>query len=275
MVELQDTSSAHPAMRASVYPNGEFEVRGVREGTYFLRVVSMRGEMITNQVVSIAGYRNFVSVRLPERTSPERPVQGLISVARLQHEPAKQALKEFKKAAEAAKDGENEKAVGHLQKAIEIDPEYIEAYNNLGTRYVIAGQLEKAVAAFRKGLALDPSAAMIESNLAIALINLKEFAGAEEAARRSVDLNGTDVKGRYVLGIALYAQGKYTPEAVEQLRRAEERFPNAGLALAAILATTGKIDQARHKLEAYLEAGHTDKREQARQMLVTLKKQTH
>jgi Flp pilus assembly protein TadD len=55
-------------------------------------------------------------------------------------------------------------AIYRWEKAVEIDPQYAAAFNDLGIAYEHEGQLEKARKAYEKALALDPNNAQIRQN---------------------------------------------------------------------------------------------------------------
>lgn len=55
-------------------------------------------------------------------------------------------------------------AIYRWQRAIEIDPTYAEAYNDLAIGYEHEGELEKARQAYEKALELDPDNQQIRQN---------------------------------------------------------------------------------------------------------------
>ena len=55
-------------------------------------------------------------------------------------------------------------AIFQWERAVEIDPTYPAAYNNLAIAYEHEGELTKARAAYEKALELDPSNALIKQN---------------------------------------------------------------------------------------------------------------
>jgi len=55
-------------------------------------------------------------------------------------------------------------AIYRWEKAVEIDPMYAAAYNDLGIGYEHEGQLEKARKAYEKALAIEPNNAQIRQN---------------------------------------------------------------------------------------------------------------
>jgi Tfp pilus assembly protein PilF len=55
-------------------------------------------------------------------------------------------------------------AIYRWEKAVEIDPTYAAAYNDLAVAYEHEGQLEKARQAYEKALAVEPNNAQIRQN---------------------------------------------------------------------------------------------------------------
>jgi Tfp pilus assembly protein PilF len=55
-------------------------------------------------------------------------------------------------------------AVYRWEKAVQIDPTYAAAFNDLAVAYEHEGQLEKARGAYEKALALEPNNAQIKQN---------------------------------------------------------------------------------------------------------------
>jgi len=55
-------------------------------------------------------------------------------------------------------------AIYRWERAIEIDPSYAEAFNNLAVAYEHEGELDKARQAYEKAVALAPSEASIRQN---------------------------------------------------------------------------------------------------------------
>jgi Flp pilus assembly protein TadD len=55
-------------------------------------------------------------------------------------------------------------AIYRWERAVQIDPNYAEAYNDLGVAYEHEGQLDKARKAYEKALELAPNNAQIRQN---------------------------------------------------------------------------------------------------------------
>ncbi len=55
-------------------------------------------------------------------------------------------------------------AIYRWEKAVELDPMYAAAYNDLGVAYEHEGQLDKARKAYEKALAIEPNNSQIRQN---------------------------------------------------------------------------------------------------------------
>jgi tetratricopeptide (TPR) repeat protein len=256
-VELDGGMGMH--FRAEVDGSGFFRLSRVPAGEYVGRVVGSSGITIYSTTVSVRVAMPPVVFRLPEMR-PESQAWGTVSVARLQHKVPAKAVKEMELAERATKKNDTNSSIDHLRKAIAIDPDYMEAHNNLGIRYIATDQGALALAELQKAIQLEPRSASLEANLAIALICLHRPAEAEKAARMSVDLNGTNPRTRYLLAVALVEQGKITPEVEKNLRAVSGEMPGAHLLLGKVLIGAGQLDAAATELEAYLASGREEER---------------
>ena len=205
IVELCDPAGDKVLDRAVVSPSGEFAFEGVPAGRYELRVSGWRGGILAERSVSASSSGAPVEIRLE---TPARVDLGKVTVAQLQHHVPARAAREFAREGRAFEAGDVQGAIGHLRKALEIDPDYMEAHNNLGARYMALHRFEDAAAEFGRATELDPAAEKAFANLGGALLMLGHDAEAEAAARRAVALDGTSAQGHYVLGRVLAAEGR-------------------------------------------------------------------
>jgi Flp pilus assembly protein TadD len=77
-----------------------------------------------------------------------------------------------------AADDHVDDAMVHLQEAVRLDPEYVEAHVNLGVALQRRGRLDEAVVQYRVALRIAPGAAKARQNLGLALL----LAGRREEA---------------------------------------------------------------------------------------------
>jgi Flp pilus assembly protein TadD len=192
------------------------------------------------------------SVQPPPAAQPYgTPPTKTVSVRELLVPP--KAVKEFQRSQQALRSGDFQSAAGHLEKAVQIAPSFLEAHNNLGASYIGLHEYEKAGAQFQKAIDLDSNLAEPYHNLALALFLLRRFPEAENAARHGLDLDPKRSSVRYILGRILAAEGNRNSEAAEILRNATAEYPEARLPLAQVLLEQGAVDDAAAELRAYLK----------------------
>jgi tetratricopeptide (TPR) repeat protein len=187
----------------------------------------------------------------PKPTPPPHS-DHLVPVSQLRI-PSK-AIKEFERSQKAFHSGDVRTSTQHLQKALQIYPDFIQAHNALGIRFLQLGDYQKALAEHEIALALDPRSAETHQNLSFTLLLLNRYQEAEAEARQALDLDPDVLVSRYVLGRALLGQRRLTPEVIEMLRQSENTFPDASLVLAQIYFTKGQTDQVIAALRRYLRA---------------------
>jgi tetratricopeptide (TPR) repeat protein len=263
-------NAGQPPERIFVRASGDFDAQ-VAPGNYTVTVMS-GGDVIKTELISIRDGLGVLSIRMPEVKTTPRTETGVISVARMKHKVPKDAQKEYKRAQKKFESGDIDGSLAHLKRATELDEEYLEAWNNLGCRYMMKHQFMDALVALRRAAALDKHAPFVHTNMSIAYLSMRDLPAAETAARDALSIDPSDHKGRLILGLSLVSQQKYTDEALKVLRQVEDQFPIAKLALADALARRGSVEQAKAVLQSYLTNSPDSKsRPEAEAMLSALK----
>jgi len=239
---------------ASVQPDGSFEFPAVTPGAYELRITGPGGAIVHQQAVIINGPQQNLSIDLSRGPSSDPHGGGTISIRQLQHKVPPEAQKEFKKGTAASKKSDHQGAVDHFQKAVSIDPEFADGYNNLGSAYAALGQIEQAASQFQKAIDLVPDHSLAVANLSVALCKMRHFHEAEKVARRALKLDPALLKIRYILAVSLIAEHGDSSEALDNLARAAAEVPKARLVAADVLAQTGRPADAAEQLEEYLRS---------------------
>jgi tetratricopeptide (TPR) repeat protein len=213
-----------------VYPQNTTDSHGVFASTYELRTA------ITPEAV---------------------PPVGIISARDLQV-PAK-ATKEFDRSMKAFQSNDYLSAANHLEKAVRIAPDFVQAHNNLGAMYINLKRYENAVVELQKTIDLNPNVEAPYHNLGMVLILLGRLPDAEAAARHALDLSPQRAATLYTLGRILALEGHYTPEAVSLLSQAAVDTPEANLVLAKVLQNRGERVGAAAALRVYLQSADVAK----------------
>ena len=180
------------------------------------------------------------------------------------------AAKELRRSQTALRTGDIRSSAQHLERALQIYPHYLEAHNNLGSRYIELHEYEKAAAEFQKAIDLDPRIVQPFNNLSVALFLRQRYRDAEAAARRALDLDPHNSTAQYMLGCVLATEKRNPSEAIELLRQTEVEFPDARLLLAQILLRQGVVNEAKNELHSYLKVPGVEKKQKVECWLARL-----
>ena len=158
-----------------------------------------------------------------------------------------------------------EKALGCFAQVLALEPDYAQAHAGIAHTY--AGQATMSLAAPQavmprareavlKALAIDETEPYAHGALAFVLHWYEwDWAGAERAYRRALELNPAYTHARTVYAMLLGQMGR-TDEAVAEARSAVERDPLAidgRFMLALVLAQTGRCEEAIAETQAGIE----------------------
>ena len=130
--------------------------------------------------------------------------------------------------------GRPDVAFGPFNKALQLDPTFGLAQENVGVALSELGRWEEAVAAYRKAIAMGtvPTPETAYQNMGMALLNLKRYREAEEALRFAISLNPKQEAPYYHLGLVLAAENR-SDEARAAFRRVRDLSPQSPFGQAA------------------------------------------
>jgi Flp pilus assembly protein TadD len=111
------------------------------------------------------------------------------------------------------------KAIQAYQKVIELDPTYIEAYNNLGIIYQMVGDVERAFESYQKSTEINPRYEKGYNNLGILLLLKGRNEEALEAFQKALAINSNNIESHINLGILFKKKGEWE-KAIESYRKA-------------------------------------------------------
>jgi Flp pilus assembly protein TadD len=138
--------------------------------------------------------------------------------------------------------------MAHFKKALEIQPDFAEAHNNLGKVLLQKGQVHEALTHFRAALKIQPDDPDTLSNLAWALAtwpeeSVRNGTRAIDLAQRANRLSGSRDPVILRTLAAAYAEGGRFADAVTAARRA--------LQLADAQSNTALADALRSQIKLY------------------------
>jgi Tfp pilus assembly protein PilF len=259
------------AMWTDVRPDGSFRisVQEPAERQYLLRVIDGHGQVVHDAIVRPDA--TDLEIHLHGQKQ-ERPVNGVVSLEELRNSVPRKAMKQYQRSLKAMRKPDLQQAIRHLFKAIEIHPEFVEAHNSLGVKYMMLRDYPKAAAAFEEALRLRPEAVEPLCNLGIAYHGLGRYEEAESLIRAALHHRPDAAKTRFSLALVLLSAGKQQFEAVEILTSVADEIPQAHLCLATAFERQAKHRAAALEVEAYLSTDDQQFREMAQQWLKKLQR---
>jgi tetratricopeptide (TPR) repeat protein len=120
-----------------------------------------------------------------------------------------EAMKVYHEGEEYFKKQKLEKAAEKFKKAVEIDPHFAFAWDNLGLTYRYLGNYDEALKCYKKSLEVDPYGTMPLHNIAIVYEYKKDYKQAASAYEKVIDTDSEKPEGYYGAGRAFYLAEDY------------------------------------------------------------------
>jgi tetratricopeptide (TPR) repeat protein len=267
-VELAAGNSGIPE-RAMVNPDGTFEFPSAPVGIHQLRVIGPQGAILHQEMVTIGNVNQVMSIRLPDpppnaSRSMDGNGGGSISVRQLTHKVPPAARKAYDKGEQSAAKSQHFQAAESFRQAVTIDPEFVDAYNQLGAAEAAMGNLAKAAEQFQKAVDLAPEHPQALPNLCIVLAKMRRFPEAGAVARRALKVAPGSGPLHYILGVSILMANGDRDEIMMNLERSTAEVPKAHLLAASLLEEWGRSAEAAQHLQDYLRDGSPDTADRAR-----------
>lgn len=155
---------------------------------------------------------------------------------------------------------DTEQARDYLQKALKLNPNFANAYSNLGLLNRIRGDYDAAIEFCRKALSLQPRLAEAHLTLGVALQATGKLEEALSHLRQAAALNPGDAKALVMLGRMLLESAN-VDAAIDCFRQALSIDPKSTEAhsnLGSALLRKGGIEEALTRLDEYAPQDPTD-----------------
>ena len=167
---------------------------------------------------------------------------------------SKKALKAFRQASEETARGNYLKAIEHLQKAIKEDPNFLEAYNNLGAQYQKQKEWNQAIEAYKQAIEINSNSPLPYLNLGNIYLERGELDSALKAFQSVLELEDGNLRAHLALGKIYLAKRDYGRaeiqlEAVTRLDPAQNR--QTFVALIQIEIMLQRYDRAKYFLNNF------------------------
>jgi tetratricopeptide (TPR) repeat protein len=233
---------------------GKFRFSRLSAGQY---VVSAKapGFTVAPQTIDLSRFlpRVYLLLQLTSQAPPFAPIKSEHPRVVNANIPEK-ASKERDKASAALADKKLEQAVLHLQKAVDLFPEFFDAYMQLGSTLVELNHLEKAEAAFTKALKIDATSVMASVSLGDVYRRQKKFDQAEKTILDALKREEASWVGHFAMA-RVYWETNDVVKSGREIGRAiqlKPDFADAHLLAGNIFVRLGLPENAVIEYEEYL-----------------------
>jgi Flp pilus assembly protein TadD len=203
-VEFWPDDAHRPPDRVFTDSNGRFYLSQLRPHTSYTLKVETDGRnwATTTTTLRITGRFTTVRIHLQPFRSTVPAHGGAVSAADLRQPGVpRPARKEFEAAMEIIKKKGYEEAQPHLERAIELFPDFVEARNELAVAKLKAGDLTAAETLLRRAIEIDPAAPRPLFNLGLCIHRQARYADAVSLIERAIQLDPGNYRGHLLLGI--------------------------------------------------------------------------
>lgn len=240
---------------------GRARFKGLLAGSYTVSAIvrgygEIRQTVVVGPSVADSKGRVRVTLRVRESGTLGESARQRARVSARQLAVADRAWKEYNDAQKDLARRDIEGAVAHLERAVEIAPQFSTAWNNLGTIAYQTRQYEKAAGHFRESLRQDPDAYEPLVNLGGTLLSLGQPDQALPFNLQSALRRPEDALANSQLGMNYHFLGK--PDlGIKYLNIAKKldpaHFSNPQLVLADIYLRRNDGPAAADELEEFLK----------------------
>jgi tetratricopeptide (TPR) repeat protein len=263
---------------------GAFSFRRLIGGTYTLTVDAGEPfEIATERVDIIEPMRRRndpgivvpVTIYIEAKGSGTRSTIGTVDAA--SGGVPDKARQLYKEALELGQAGDRAKAIDKLKQALQVYPNFMTAFNELGVQYLALKKYKEAAEALREAIKLAPDAFHPRLNYGIVLLQLKEYKAALAELQSAAQKDSSSAVAHFQLGRALVNVGNYNAaerSLKQSLSIGGEDVVEAHRYLAVVYIETQKSQLAADELEYYLKlAPKTKDADKIRTMIKELRSQ--
>lgn len=256
-VELQ-RSSGRLVQQEIKGPGDKIRFRNLEPGIYVLCISGEKGRRRCESIdltpaVGDASPKFKKRMTVPQFSSGQAD-KYLVSARRLQV--PKTATEELLRSETAELRGDSRESLVHLERALEIFPDYPEALNNRGVRHHRERDYEKAILCFRKATRIDPVYYPAWINLGASLLAVGQFSSALEANARAHELRSNEALPNSQMAMNYYYLHNYE-KAKKYFLRVQALDPLSAtsplLYLAHIALAQKQSHEAEKCIRSYLE----------------------
>lgn len=136
-------------------------------------------------------------------------------------------------------------SIERLEKALKLDPRYLDAHSNLGNAYRHAGRFEESLASYERALEINPGFIQALGNMSNTYMDMGRFEDSENACRKGLKLAPEQPALFYNLGRALYEQARWdeAEAAYRETLSLNHNYPLAHWNLSHVMLLQGRFQE--------------------------------
>ena len=144
-------------------------------------------------------------------------------------------------------------AIDSYKKALKINPDYAQAYNNMGNALYDKGDLEESIESYKQALKINPDYADAYNNMGNALKDKGDLEASVESFKQALKINPDFAQAYYNMGNALNDKGdlEATIERFKQALKINPDYADAYNNMGIALNDKGDVESA---IESYKQA---------------------
>lgn len=257
---------------------GKFRFTGLAPQQYHVIIRHPGYQDIEREVNLIfMAAENLQLALIPDRTEVGNKSRSASSKVVIDASVPAEARKEFERADAILASQKKEKsaeAMVHLQKALMVYPNFLEAQLRLGVVYMDLQEWDKAEQALRRALEINPRTVNAHLALGEVYLRQKNYSEAEKAITNGLLIENRSWQGHFALARLYYAKGDLSRSGrqVGLTIQLNDSFPDARLLAANIYLKVNNRQYALEQFQEYLRlAPKGEFAAQARQSIEKLK----
>ena len=256
-VELRDGVARNILDQVTSNPAGVFRFNDVPLGRYYVVIESEQYQRVQQHLV--VGTQTFAMINLDISVYPRRvDVEGetLVSMEELRRNVPREAIDEYDEAVVELQKENSDNAIDHLERALEIAPDFYEAHLQLGLTHQREERRAQAISSLERAAELNEASAEARTWLGRLYFETGEFQRAVAALSERLELGAPSGNDHFYIGSSYYRLGNLAAAEQNLLRAAQTETEESGqarLQLFNVYIRSGQPRKALEQLDAYLE----------------------
>ena len=216
--------------------------------------------IVSNTMVNIILVPKEAAKQTPDRQQTSSGNPYVVDTAEYTKHYPKEAVKEYEKGSKSSQKGEQEDAIKHYGKAVNVAPDFYEARNGLGLAYLSKLNFVEAQKQFEEAIRVNQGDSQAYFNLGNLFLLQKRYEDAEHAIQEGLRRQPNSAFGEMLLG-TVYGRTGNAQQAEHSLRQAlqlDPKLSKAHLELVNLYLQQQKPSDAATELRAFLKAAPND-----------------